>query len=105
MVTHCINGGYSLWTTKSKTVILLDSWLFFLASRFRSESDESCEIIEGDEVKATLGAFLLVGCPNIYLQAEAICQTLRKGACPHFEGGSESPPPPLFCNSPTSSTN
>lgn len=71
---------------------LLDSWLFFLASRFRSESDEPCEIIEGDEVKATLGAFLLVGCPNIYVQAEAIWQTLRKGACPHFEGGSESPP-------------
>ena len=38
---------------------LLDSWLFFLASRFRSESGSSCEIIEGDEVKGTLGALLV----------------------------------------------
>ena len=52
---------------------LLDSWLFFLANCSLSEWDASSEIIGGNKVKATMGAsFLLVDCPNIYLQAEAV---------------------------------
>ena len=57
---------------------LLDSWHFFLANCFLSKWDASSEIIGGNKVEATMGACLLVDCPNIYLQAEAVYQTLRK---------------------------
>ena len=58
---------------------LLDSWLFFLVNCSLSERDTSSEIIGGNKVKATMDAsFLLVDWPNIYLQAEAGYQTLRK---------------------------
>jgi hypothetical protein len=58
---------------------LLGNWLFFLVSYSLSEWDASSEIIGGNEVKATMSAsFLLVDCPNIYLQAEAVYQTSRK---------------------------
>jgi hypothetical protein len=58
---------------------LLDSWLFFLVNCSLSERDASSEIIGGNKVKATMGAsFLLVDCPNIYLQTEAGYPTLRR---------------------------
>jgi hypothetical protein len=54
---------------------LLDSWLFFLASCSLSERDASSEIMGGQQWACPSCWWIA---PNIYLQAEAVYQTLRK---------------------------